>query len=166
MHLTRLVCLSLLAAAMLSLDAAAAAKNLAPPSQHNAAGFFRTREQLTYFEVYHTDSRGLYRTLVSLESLLAAKPDDYVRIDSGNSEAVGDLYHALADTVTDQASACKGDNVDVRWAIVLNYRDQTRDAIGIGQPYSCVKVLSRETPVVVASDTLLKYVKRNFPFMH
>ena len=164
MHLMRFVYRRFLAA-MLSLACVLAVQSPVSPAQHNVAELVRSREQLLSFEVYHTATDALYRTAVSIESLLASKTADYVRIDSGNSEAVADLYRALANTATDPKSACRSDHIDVRWVIVMNYRDQTKDAIGIGQPYSCVQILSREAPVV-ASDGLLKYVQRNFPFMY
>lgn len=160
----RLVYRRPLAAAVLSLAGVLGAQSPVSAAQHNVAELVRTREQLLYFEVYHTDSRGVRRTAVTITSLLGGETD-YVRVDNGNSEAVADLYQALMNTVIDPSSACRNSYVDVRWVIVMNYRDQTRDAIGIGQPYSCVQILSREAPAV-ASNGLLKYVQRNFPFMH
>jgi len=99
---------------MLLLAAVFGVQSPASSAQHNVAELVRSREQLLYFEVYHTDTDALYRTAVSIESLLARKAADYVRIDSGNSEAVADLYRALANTVTDPKSACRSDHVDVR----------------------------------------------------
>jgi hypothetical protein len=166
MHVTVRLYRAVQAATILSLTGVLAIQSPVSSAQHNAAEFFHTREQLAYFEVYHIPHQGvLYRTAISLETLLAKKNADYVRIDSGNGEAVADLYQALTNTVTDSNAECSSDYVDARWAIVLNYNDQTREAIGFGPAYSCVRILSRKAPLV-ASDALLQYVMRNFLFMH
>lgn len=166
MHVIARIYRATQAATVLSVVGVLAIQGSVSAAQHNAAELFRSREQLAYFEVYHIPHQGaLYRTAISLETLLAKKNADYVRIDSGNGEAVDDLYQALTNTVTDLNAECSSDYVDARWAIVLNYNDQTRQAIGFGPAYSCVRFLSRKAPVV-ASDALLRYVMRNFPFMH
>lgn len=75
MHLIRLIYSIPLAAVVISLACLLAVQSRASSAQHNAAELFRPREQLAYFEIYHTDSRGLYRTVVALESLISGKTE-------------------------------------------------------------------------------------------
>jgi hypothetical protein len=135
--------------------------------QHSAVEFVKPRQQLAYFEVYHIRHENiLYRAGVSLEALLAkSQVQDYVRIDGENREAVADLYQALTNTATEPTAECSSDSVDTRWAIVLHFRDQTKEAIGFGPAYLCIRILSRTAPVV-ATTALLKFVEKSFPFMH
>jgi hypothetical protein len=135
-------------------------------SQHNAGEYFRPREQLGYFEIYHIETNVLYRSGITLDRLIEGKPVDvYVRIRSNDTRAVSDLYQALNGTTINLTEGCSPNSPDMRWGIVLNYRDGTRDAIGFPASSSCAQILSKTEPVV-ASAALRIYVEHNFPFMH
>jgi uncharacterized Fe-S cluster-containing radical SAM superfamily protein len=142
-------------------------ENTVSAAQHSATEFVKPREQLAYFEIYHMRDEGmLYRVAISLESLLTRQHvDDYVRIEASNTFAVSGLYETLNGTVFDSSIDCSTMHFDARWAIVLNYVDKTKDAIGFGPSSKCVHLLNRKEPIA-ASRTLFQYVQRNFPFMH
>jgi hypothetical protein len=140
--------------------------NTVSAAQHSATEFVKPRERLAYFEIYHMRDEGMmYRVSISLESLMMQPVDDYVRIERSNTFAVSDLYETLNGTVFDSSIDCSTMHFDARWAIVLNYVDKTKDAIGFGPSSKCVHLLNRKEPIA-ASRTLFQYVQRNFPFMH
>jgi hypothetical protein len=129
--------------------------------------FVKPREHLAYFEIYHTTDEGeYYHEAISLDRLLSMNPiDDYVRVRKENSHAVGDLYRALRSAAFDRRANCAAQIFDARWAIALHYEDGTKDVIGFGPLSNCIRVLKRKGLIAV-SPALLRYVKRNFPFMH
>jgi hypothetical protein len=156
--------IQLITSAILALLGIVAGQGPTMGAQHTLAEYFRPRQQLAFFEVYHIpDPISLYRSSVSLGQLLQMTPvNEYVRVDA-DSKAVADLYRALNDAVVDSGAECP-DRVDARWAIVLTYRDQTTEAVGFGPVGKCVQLLSRQDLVDI-SPALLKYVERDFPFM-
>jgi|GEM_PF-3452250 len=136
--------------------------------QRNVSEFFHAKDQVDYVEVYHIAHVDVsYRTDILLGDLIAEGPSaqDYVRITARNFRAINELYKVLKNTTVDPKTACaSGSQLDVRWGIVINYRDHTREAVGFGNLFDCVQILSIDAPLHSSWD-LLKYVERTFPFM-
>lgn len=137
-----------------------------PAPQWRAADFFKPREQLESFEVYHLSDHMEYYSDITLEALISSKPAprDYARIGSENRYAVDALYQGLNDTVAFLNTPCETRRLDVRWAIVLNYKDHTKDALGFNRRARCLQVLSRQAPTAT-TDGMLEFVDRTFGFM-
>ncbi len=115
--------------------------------------------------IYHIPDDALYRARISLDALISSIPaQDYARIKADNSYAVGSLYSALSDTILDPNTPCEANQVDVRWAIVLNYKDHTKEALGFNRVAKCVQFLSHPT-ASTATPGLVRYVDRTFGFM-
>ena len=136
--------------------------------QRNASEFFHVKDQVDYVEVYHVAHVDVsYRTAILLGDLIAegASAQDYVRITARNFRAIDELYKVLTNTTVDPNTACaSGSQLDVRWGIVINYKDHTREAVGFGNLFDCVQILSIAAPVHSSWD-LLRYAERTFPFM-
>ena len=137
-----------------------------PAPQWRASDFFKPREQLESFEVYHLSDHLEYYSDITLEALISSKPAprDYARIGNENRYAVDALYHGLNDTVVFLHTPCETRKLDVRWAIVLNYKDHTKDALGFNRRARCLQLLSREAPTAT-TDGMLEFVDRTFGFM-
>ena len=122
--------------------------------------YFKPQSQLKYVEVYHMDTRTEVRAAVDFRTLISAEQaDNYVRFN--RPDTMRDLYEALNGTVILDRTC---DRFDMRWAIVLTYSDQTKEAVGFGRFYRCVKILSTGDQLAV-SPGLFEYVLRTFPFM-
>jgi hypothetical protein len=88
-----------------------------------------------------------------------------VRIRSENWRAINEFYKALNTTLVEASSGCDdGNPLDVRWAIVVNYVDHTKEVLGLDPLRDCIQILSIAAPLHSSLD-LLKYVERTFPFM-
>jgi hypothetical protein len=144
-----------------SLTAVLTLQGQAAPSRHRLSEYFKPRAQLSYLEVYHAESNSISRIGSSVENLIA-NHTDYVKLDAhGGSSAIPELYRALDDTTLGPANCS---SADVRWAIVFNYTDKTREAVGFGRLYDCVELLTWDR--FAASRPLWDYVHATFPFMH
>jgi hypothetical protein len=156
--------IQLISVAILALFGVVAEQSPTMSAQRTLAEYFKPRQQLAFVEVYHIpDPISLYRSSVSLGQLLQMTPvHEYVRVDA-DSDAVADLYRALSEAVIDPRAECP-DRIDARWAIVLNYRDNTTEAVGFGPVGKCVQLLSQRDPVGI-SPALLNFVEHDFPFM-
>jgi hypothetical protein len=134
-------------------------------SQRRLSEFVKPQQQLASFEVYHIRHRNVtYLTRITLEALVSRMSvQDYVRISAENTYASDSLYSAMEETLTNPDTSCPA-SPDVRWAIVLNYRNKTKDALGFGTLDNCVQVSSLSKPLATSS-ALLKFVQRMFPFM-
>ena len=137
-----------------------------PAPQGRVADFFKPQDQLESFEVYHVSDRMLYYTDITLEELISSRPParDYARIRAENRYAVNALYSALNETVVFLAAPCDAHRIDVRWAIVFNYTDHTKAALGFNRLAHCVQLSSRKTPIAATTD-LVEFVDRTFGFM-
>jgi len=91
---------------------------------------------------------------------------DYVRIQSENWRAVNDLYSALGSTTIDANNRCnEGKPLDVRWAIVVNFLDRSKQIVGLDPlQQNCLQLLSVQGAFPSSRDFLV-YVERTFPFM-
>ena len=122
--------------------------------------YFKAQSQLKYVEVFHMDTMTETRADVDFRTLISAEhADNYVRFN--RPDTMRDLYEALNGTVILDRTC---DRFDMRWAIVLTYTDQTKEAVGFGRFYQCVKILSTGDRLAV-SPGLFEYVLRTFPFM-
>jgi hypothetical protein len=136
----------------------------APGSQRKVSDLLRQRQYLESFEVYHISDGAMYRARISLEALISSMPArDYAKISADNSFAIDSLYWGLNDTIVFDGP-CEGNDVDVRWAIVLNYRDHTKEALGFNRISNCLQLLSRKAPIATTSG-LVAFVDRTFGFM-
>jgi hypothetical protein len=162
--LVRLLAIARSLAALLVLLVSALIFAGATPAPHpKAADFFKPKEQLESFEVYHVDA--IYNHRITLQELISSMPArDYVRIRSDNYFAVDALYSGLDNTSINLNSPCDSTGPDVRWAIVLNYKDHTREAIGFDRIAYCLQVSSRQAPMP-STDGMVKFVDRTFGFM-
>jgi hypothetical protein len=61
--------------------------------------------------------------------------------------------------------SCEASRIDVRWAVALEYTDNTRELIGINRNVQCVQFQSRVLPVNASSIKLLNFMERTFPFL-
>lgn len=91
---------------------------------------------------------------------------DYARIDRDNSDVIDDLYRAIHDTSVSPERPCEQLNIDVRWALVLTYRDGNKDALGIGFVNPCLQLSSRPDAVPGSRKELMSFIQRMFPFTH
>ncbi len=162
----RVRCLAIgrsLAALVVLLIPASIFVGAAPATQRKAANFFKPQEQLESFEVYHVDA--IYNTRISLDALVSSMPPrDYVRVRNENRFAVDALYSGLNDTIVDLNTPCETEGVDVRFAIVFNYKDRTKDVLGFNRVAHCLQVSSRRDPIV-STDGMVRFVDRTFGFM-
>lgn len=125
-------------------------------------------EAVDHIELYHIEHRGtLYRRRITLDVLLGMTPvTDYARIDRDNSEVIDDLYRAIRGTSISLDHPCPQSEIDVRWALVLTYRDSKRDAVGIGFVNPCLQLGSRPDAVLASREQLMTFIRRTFPFTH
>lgn len=137
-----------------------------PAPLGRAADFFKPQEQLESFEIYHLSDHMEYYSEITLAALISSKPAprDYARIGNENRHAVDALYQGLNDTIVFLNTPCETRRLDVRWAIVLNYKDHTKDALGFNRLARCLQALSRQAPNVT-TDGMVEYVDRTFGFM-
>lgn len=139
--------------------------DLGPSPARKASAFAGPRERLTSFEIYHIPDGNMYRSRISLNALISSFPaQDYARISAENSFAVDSLYQALDATILSPSIPCETNDIDARWAIVLNYKDHTKEAIGFNRVARCVQFLSRKEPTTATSG-LVTFVDRTFGFM-
>ena len=151
----------LLAAGILAFLSVLAVQFQACASPGFLGRYFKPESQLKSVEVYHVNSSTLVRAALNFSTLMSTeRSDDYVRFNRPGS-AVRDLYEALNGTVILDGTC---GSFDMRWAVVMTYRDQTREAVGFGPFYQCVEVLSTGERLAV-SPALFEYVLRTFPFM-
>jgi hypothetical protein len=137
-----------------------------PAPQAKAADFFKPREQLESFEVYHLSDHMEYYSDITLDALISSKPAprDYVRIGNENRYAVDALYSELSDTILFLHTPCETRRLDVRWAIVLNYDDHTRAALGFNRLAHCLQFSTHREPIA-ATAGMVEFVDRTFGFM-
>lgn len=76
------------------------------------------------------------------------------------------LYDAFSKTPIDRTRQCPGNpkNLDVRWAIVVHYKDGSQDAVGFNDITDCIQS-SRSENAWPSGRTLFVYAIQNFPFM-
>jgi hypothetical protein len=138
-------------------------------AETHVSDFVQAKDKVEYFEVYHIAHIDVdYRAPTALRDLISQRlrAQDYVRISAENFRAIDELYAALRNTAVDRKKACEfiGGPLDVRWGIVINYVDHTREAVGFGNLFDCVQLLSAPK-AWRSSGNLLRYVERTFPFM-
>jgi hypothetical protein len=136
--------------------------------QHRAIDLFHAKDQVDYVEVLHiAHVDTVYRSAILLGDLSSRGLDaqDYVRIRARNFRAINDLYKALNNTAIGPNTRCDGGYpLDVRWAIVVNYVNHTKEAVGLDPLQNCIQILSIPAPFRSSPD-LVRYVQRTFPFM-
>ena len=128
---------------------------------------FKAKEQVAYFEVYHIAHESTsYRTAIPLSSVISPSSQDYVRVSERNWRAVNALYEAFSKTGVDRTQDCPGrpQIFDVRWAIVVTYKDGSRDAVGFNDLSDCIQS-SRSAKAWPSGRGLFVYAIQNFPFM-
>ena len=128
---------------------------------------FKSKSSVAFFEVYHIAHESmLYRADVPLAAVISPSSQDYVRITERNWRAVDALYDGLAKTGIDRAADCPSHSqtLDVRWAIVVTYKDGSHDAIGLNDLWDCVQ-MSTSPKAWRSGRGLYEYVIQTFPFM-
>jgi hypothetical protein len=142
---------------------------LAVPTGSGAAERIRTLADLAQpqsrvrtVEVFHLDSSVETRAALRFDDLM--KPGgswtSYVRLGE-NDGSIGELYTSLERSVIWETPCSRP---DLRWAVVLTFRDRTQQAFGFGMVLTCVEIMSTGESVQV-SPGLYQYVIRTFPFM-
>lgn len=157
--------------ALQSLFVALALQPLCSGAQElsTADELFKAKDQVAFFEVYHIAHESTsYRTVVPLSEVISPSSQDYVRISERNWRAVDALYHAFSITPFERTSECpthpKPFRLDVRWAIVVTYKDGSHDALGFNDLFDCIQ--SSGSPKAWRSGRgLFTYVVQTFPFM-
>ena len=162
---------SLIAAVCAALIEATPTPNAeAPPAepQHRLSEFVQPAKAIDHIELYHIEHRGvLYRRRMTLGVLLGMSPvTDYARIDRDNFDVIDDLYRAIHDTSVSPERPCEQSNIDVRWALVLTYRDGNKDALGIGFVNPCLQLSSRPDALPGSRKELMSFIQQMFPFTH
>ena len=151
----------------LATMAVAGAQTPSPAEPHKLAEFFRGKASVRTVELYHIEHRGvLYGIRITLDYLLTMPVRDYARIEADNAELLDDLYSALGDTSVAPERSCRQSPLDVRWAIVLTYKDGKKDAVAIGADRPCVQLSSRDAALPASRARLLGFIQRTFPFTH
>jgi hypothetical protein len=142
---------------------------LAVPTGSSAAEKIRTLADLAQpqsrvrtLEVFHLDSFVETRAALRFDDLMqpGRSYSSYVRLGE-NDRSIGELYTSLEHSVIWETPCSKP---DLRWAVVLTFRDGTRQAFGFGTLLTCVEIMSTGESVEV-SPGLYQYVIRTFPFM-
>jgi hypothetical protein len=136
--------------------------------QHRLSELVQPAQAVDHIELYHIEHRGtLYLRRITLDVLLSMSPvTDYARIDKDNSDVIDDLYRTIDVTSVSPDRACPQSNIDVRWALVLTYRDGKKDALGIGFVNPCLQLSSRPSAVPASREPLMSFIQRTFPFTH
>jgi hypothetical protein len=128
---------------------------------------FKPKEQVAYFEIYHIAHESTsYRTAIPLSEVIRPSSQDYVRVSERNWRALDALYDAFSKTGIDRDLECPGrpEVLDVRWAIVVTYKDGSHDAVGFNDLRDCVQS-SRSAKPWPSGRGLYVYAIQNFPFM-
>src|SRR5579885_915115 len=127
----------------------------------------KPKGEVAYFEVYHIAHEATsYRTAVPLSSVIGPASQDYVRISERNWRAVDMLYDVFSKTGVDRTRDCPSHPqiFDLRWAIVVTYKDGSHDAVGFNDLQDCLQS-SRSQKAWPSGRGLFVYAIRSFPFM-
>ena len=125
----------------------------------------KPQDQLESFDVYHIPEAVAYDpSRINLADLLkgTSRDEDSAHVSADNLATIA-LYRSLQYTFFG-SEPCEVPHIDIRWAVVLNYRDHAREAIGFNRDVHCVQLLSRSTPTSSTPD-LVRFVERTFGFM-
>jgi len=130
---------------------------------------FKAKDSVAFFEVYHIAHESTsYRAAVPMSDVMSPNSQDYVRVRAENWRALNALYDVFTYTPIDRRKNCELRSVpfryDVRWAIVVTYKDGSHDAVGFNELFDCIQ--SSTSPKAMRSGRgLYTYVVQNFPFM-
>lgn len=118
--------------------------------------------ELESFDVYHISETTTRPLRITTETLVASK---LARTDFLHITATREIRRVLSNTAL--TGVCRTQGIDVRWAIVLNFADDTHATIGFSTPdeAECVSIASERNDVSVSRD-LFDYVSRTFGFLN
>jgi hypothetical protein len=134
-------------AASLVTTAALPAQSVAAEKIRTLADLTQPQSRVTSIEVFHLDTSVETRAALGFGDLM--KPggisSSYVRI-SEDDRSISEFYASLGHSVIWE-TPCR--TPDLRWAVVLTYRDRTQQAFGFGQFLTCVAIMSTGESVEV-----------------
>jgi hypothetical protein len=123
--------------------------------------------RLDSFDIYHVSDVALYRVAWNLPRLIDPPHDgkDIVHVE-GHEAAARELLTVLAQTRTAHDPECERFRlgIDVRWGVVLNFRDTTRTAFGFNMRQNCLVTESSRVPTGIAGP-LLAYMRKTYAFL-
>jgi hypothetical protein len=131
----------------------------AAPQRDYLSDYFKPESNVKYIEVFHIDSGTMTLIPWRFSDLMSVdRADSYVRLS-----LVSDIAGAFDSLRSTYLTKTDCTEPDLRWVLAVTYTDNSKQAVGFGQFYSCISLLSGER--FAATPPLLTYLSRTFPFM-